>query len=613
MNMKKGLWLLLFLCLWMPLVAAAENDTEESKIDQAFQCLETTLNNKTVSTLSLQESLFSILALGDNTRAVQKLDSENRSVTTNQTCWPRASCTVKETAQALLAYQTLGRNTDKIENYLLSKSGPTTGLNWFILIDIENRAAASCRLQYGSVERTIAIDNEMRLSGDLSGTCLSIVPTGYWLEISQSCIDRSYEISCDQDFLTTLLYTQEESDTIFVSPNTHSAPLNGFTNETVISRCFKESATSECTYEGTLWGALALDEAGLSVANYLPYLAAFSTEGEEYFPAAFLYKLTAGQDYYTDLIQQQRSNSYWESTGSIYKKFYDTALALWSLQGTTAPEVLNAKNHLLETQGANGCWDNTNLRNTAFILYAGWPEFAPSGGFGGSQPGPIESCRAASPAYTCTSSLLQCSSAGGEILSNYDCEGSLYCCSVTPEQATCAELQGEVCSFSEECSGTPQDSADGQCCLGSCMPITTPLTTECEDNGGICSITACDADVEEQTQDACFSPGELCCMPLQTDSDEGGSAMIWIILLLLIALVVAGIIFRKKLRLLLFKSRRAKTPASSSPLTMRRPSFPPSSPPQTMMRTQAQTARRQPTRVDKEMEETLRKLREMSK
>lgn len=620
-----GVVLALSFFLLLPLVAAADgNNTEEFKINQAYSCLQNGINNKTTSTLSLQEAVFGILALGNNERAVKKLESENRSISANQTCWPRASCTIKETAQALLAYRALGRSTTSIENWLSSKSGATTGLNWFLEIDIENHVPATCHVRYGSTDRTVTIGTDMRLTGDLSGTCLSIVPTGYWLEITSTCLDRSYEVSCDRDFLTTLLYKQSSSDAIFVSPTTQSKPASGTTNESISSRCFKSGSSAECDYEGTLWAALALDAAGVKTSSYVPYLAAFATAGERYLPSAFLYKLTGGQDHYTSLIQEQHTNQFWEAPSSAYRKFYDTALALWSLQGATTPESANAKSYLLDVQGSSGCWDNNNLRSTAFLLYAGWPEFARNAGGTTLPPGngtTIESCVDASPSYACVDSLLQCIDAGGEELRNYDCQGSLFCCSVVPQLATCAEFSGQVCDLKEECQGTPRDSADGQCCTGgSCVPITTPTTTECQDQGGTCTTSTC-ANGEHEEQFACSEFSELCCIPDTATTGGGsssGSSTLWIVLLvLLIVLVVLAIIFRRRLQMMFFKGRRPEQPTGSSPILIRRPPFPPSSSargPSYGARPQPAPSTRKPvSQVDKEMEETLRKLREMSK
>lgn len=628
MNIKSGVLIFALLLILVPFVSGEENDTEEAKINQAYACLQNGINNKTTVTLSLQEALFGILALGDNIKAVQKLDSENRSVTSNQTCWPRSSCTLKETAQALLAFRALGRDTTKIENWLLSKTGATTGLTWFLEIDIENHVPSTCHVRYTGADRTITIGSDMRLTGDLSGSCLSIVPSGYWLEIAPTCLDRSYEVSCDQDFLTTLLYKQSDSDTLFVSPNTHSKPAGGTTNESISSRCFKSSASSDCDYEGSLWAALALDAEGINVASYVPYLAAFAQSQERYLPSAFLYKLTGGQDQYTTLLEEQRNNQFWEATSSAYRKFYDTALALWALQGTSAPEVNEAKSYLLEVQGTTGCWDNNNLRSTAFLLYAGWPDFRPGGGPGGSGGTPtttgnvteVESCVDANIQFSCVDSLTQCAEAGGEELRNYNCAGGLFCCSKTPIVPTCAELQGELCDFDEDCDGSLLNAADGQCCSSTCTPSTVPTTTECEDNGGLCTLSACEEGEQEESY-ACSTSSELCCVATSgsggSGTNDSSNLWIWIIVfVILILLVVLAIIYRKKLQMMFHKGRRPDA-SSASPIMIHRPSFPPSSPSSASrygVRPQPATQARKPlSQTDKEMEETLRKLREMSK
>lgn len=621
MNLKRRVFLCLLLFTLLPLVSAEENDTEEFKVNRAYACLQNAINNKTTAALSLQEALFGILALGNNARAVQKLDSENRTVTTNQTCWPKSSCTVKETAQALLASRALGRDTAKIENWLIAKTGITTGLTWFLEIDIENHIPATCHVKYPGADKTVTIGSDMRLTGELGGSCLSIIPSGYWLEIAPTCLDRSYNISCDQDFLTTLLYEQADSNTLFVSPNTHSKPAGGETSESISSRCFKTSG-SECDYEGTLWAALALDAEDAPIASYIPYLSAFAQNQEKYLPSAVIYKLTGGQDQYTTLLGEQHNHQFWEAASSIYRRFYDTALALWALQGTSASEVGEAKTYLLNVQGSNGCWDNNNVRSTAFVLYAAWPDFRPDGGPGGSGGTPAfgnatetESCVDANSQYACVDSLTQCADAGGEELRNYNCAGGLFCCSKTPVVVTCAELQGELCEFDEECEGSVLNSAEGQCCTGSCSASVAPTTTECEESGGLCTTSACESGEQEESY-ACTSSGEICCVTLDTPAESSSERSMWIwitLLAILILLVVLAIIYRKKLQMRFHRGRRPET--SSSPVVISRPPFPPSSPvarynvrPQPMVQ-----ARRPLSQTDKEMEETLRKLREISK
>lgn len=605
---KSGVIIFCALLLLIPFVAAEVNDTEEAKVAKAYACLTNSVNNKTASNIQLQEAIFSVLALGSNDRAVTKLNDEKKS-SGNQTCWPKSSCSLKESAQVLLAYRVLGKSTGEIENYLLSKSGTTSDLTWYLEADINNHLAATCKVRYAGIEKTVSIGEDMKISGDLGGSCLSIVPSGYWMQISPSCIDKSFEVSCSQSFITTLLYTQGTAQTLFVSPNTHSSTAGGFTNETITAKCFKSSST-DCDYEGTLWAALALDDAGKDVSSYIPYLAAFAPDNEKYIPTAALYKLTHGQDYYTNLIQAQTNNQYWLASGSPYTKFYDTAFALLSLQNTAAPEVSNSKNYLLQQQGSNGCWEN-NIRSTAFILYAAWPNSHP-GSTGPTDGTSVELCLNANPRYSCVSSYTLCADAGGSTLDQYFCSGSTHCCSVTPTESTCSQLNGKLCSSDQECNGDKVDSADGQCCIGKCEASVAPTLTECESNGGTCT-SSCSSG-ESETPDSCSPSSNICCMESSSSTTTSSSSWtFWIIILIILIILVAlGIVYRKNIQMIIFKRKPSST---STPIVMNRPPYTPPSmrrPVQQYSRQPVQ-ARRQPSQIDKDMEETLRKLREMSK
>lgn len=602
---KIGVLVFCLLLTAIPLVAAEINDTESSKIDAAYRCLENALANKTASAPpSLQESVFSILALGSDAKAEDKLENEKKS-SSNSTCWPKSACTLKDTAQVLLAYNQLGKSTTSIENYLLSKQGATSGLTWFLLIDIDNHESASCTVKYSNTQHAFTIGEDMKLSGD-GGTCLSVIQTGYWLEISSSCLDKPYEISCDKGFLTTLLYQKSGSDTIYVSPNTQSQSSSGYTTETITSKCFKLG--TECDYEGSLWAALALDRVGRGISDYTPYLVAAAADNGRFLPESFLYKLTNGQDHYSALIQGQHSNQFWMASSTPYNKFYDSALALLALQGKDAPEIANAKEYFLGIQGSSGCWNNNNVRDTAFLLYAGWPDASRTPATSGNHTSSIESCESASAQYSCVSSLFACT--GGNILDNYACPGSLQCCSVTVPQLTCREQQGILCTTSQECSSREVDSADGPCCLGSCTTRPTEEENACLSAGGVCQ-TSCAADEEELSSAVCTSSSEVCCAtstePTTTSSSHWG---LWITLIILIALVALAIVYRRKLQMWFFKTRKSSGNVSSSPITPRRPPFSPGMPP-TVNRYPARPAK--PSSSDKEMEETLRKLREMSK
>ena len=239
------------------------------------------------------------------------------------------------------------------------------------------------------------------------------------------------------------------------------------------------------------------------------------------------------------------------------------------------------------------------------MLYSGWTEYqAPV-----ISTTPTESCTTAG--FYCES-FIDCKEAGGAAYNNFECPGLLECCSININDKTCSEQSGKVCRSNEECSGTEVGSSDGSCCLGVCRELQSQ-ETECEQNSGFC-VSSCDSQTETETSDSCNSASKVCCVlkPAKSSSSLG----IWIIILfILIALVVLAIVFRHKIQLMIFKFKRRGS-VSSAPVMNRRPPFPPMLPPRPPMRmrqTPAQIPRQQTSKLDKEMEETLKKLREMSK
>jgi hypothetical protein len=430
--------------------------------------------------------------------------------------------------------------------------------------------------------------------------------------VNNNCADKTFEISCDKDFVTSLLYQRTGSSSYFVSPDTHSASALGTTEETINSKCF--STSGSCDYEGTLWAALAIDHLAEDSSPYLPYLLALSETNSRYFPSAFLYMLTGGNDQYDELVQSQQQGQYWQ-VGTTYNRFYDTSLAMLALTGSSAAsELSSAKSYLLDTQTTEGCWNNNNIRDTAFVLYAGWPKsISSSDGGGGS-----ETCE--SQGYSCVSSYSTCFNAGG-VTANYDCNGLTICCSVSPSVESCSQQNGEICSASQTCSGTSVQASDGSCCLGTCQTEVI-IESECESSGGFCDAS-CKSN-EEESSLSCDSNSQVCCML----KESSGSGLVWIILLIiLITIVTLGIVYRKKLQLMIFKMKKKKSGPTSSGRSGRKPPFPPASggltsPPirhPIMRRPVARKAtmtRAKPRKVsksDKEFEDTLKKLKDMGK
>jgi len=569
--------------------------SQEEGSDLAYTCLENEIANKT--SFSLQEAIFSTLAIGSEEKLLDKIEEEMSDLN----CWPESSCTIKDTSQALLAYDRINKNTDDIRDYLLSKNSSATDLVWFLQIDISNHVSSTCTITYDDKLYNVNIGEDMKLSGS-TGSCLALSSSEYWLQISKNCYEKEFEISCNEDFITSLLYQKSGSQTIYVSSETHSAPSSGFTEERVDSQCFKSG--NSCDYEGTLWAALALKSIDEDTSSFLPYLLAFAEENKNLFPSSFLYLFTSGDDQYSEIVQSQKSAGFWEAPNTKYNKFYDTALGMLSLQNSASTELDTARNYLLSIQTPKGCWNNNNLRDTAFILYSGWPKTVRSSG-DKTDGGEINCAEAG---FYCGSQF-DCVESQGQVYNEYSCPGFQSCCSVPLIEQTCSEKGGELCSFSEECSGTEVSSAEGSCCLGVCQPATQEFT-ECEEFGGFCSSFC--QDNEESSSYSCGISGGICCIPIE---ESENNLLIWIIIFsILIILVILGIIYRNKLKMWWFKMRSKKGGDKPSTTTPRAPPrFPPIQRGPPIQRT---PLNRRPmprqSKTDKEMEETLKKLREMS-
>ena len=618
--MLKKSSLIILVVLLSSIVLAQSNTSNSSSnigssntdiIGKAYQCLQTQINNKEQSSLSLQEAVFGALALGSNSKLISAIES--KSVNGNH--WADTSSQIKDTAQVLLAYKRIGKNTDSIVSWLKSNERTATDLSWYLEIDIENHVPSQCTVTRGSEQRAISVNEDMTLSGN-TGSCLSIAQGGFWLRVSNSCIDQNYTISCDKDFTTSPLYQRAGSTTFFVSPTAHSAPLGGTTQESFNSKCFS-TASSGCDYEGTLWTALALDNLNKDITDYLPYLLALGESNQRYLPSSFLYALTDGQDQYSQLVQSQQQSKYWQAPNTPNNRYYDSALAMLALQGSGSTEISNSQSYFESIVTPEGCWNNNNIRDTGFLLYAGWPRFVPSNS-GGADTGVSQSCE--ERGYSCTS-VFTCSDIGGSVYEQYSCSSNV-CCSKEALAQSCSSQNGQVCSSGESCSGTAVQSSDGSCCLGSCTIASQ--ADACQQAGGSC-YSSC-TESEEQIPETCSDSGTVCCKSKSTETSSGTNWTLWIIIfVILIAIVVTAILFRNKIKLSMFrKNQQSSNSGYHTGLPPGgRPPFPPSrgpvpmqsrAPPRFIPSNNAVPQRRPgQSSTDSDMDETMRKLKEMSK
>lgn len=615
MNLKKGavlfgtlvvLSLILFSFVRAETNSSLDNNDENS-IELAYSCINTQIEDR--NSLSLDEAIFSAYALGSKEKIEDSLEDNKKS---GEYCWPKSSCTIKQTAQVMLAYDRMGKNFEEIKKWIYKKNASVSELDWYLQVDVQSNSESSCKVKYDGSEKSFKIKSDQKIEGS-AGSCFSISSSGYWLKIRENCLDKEFEISCDQDFITNLLYQKGSSGTLFVSSETHSASSLGSTTEKVDAQCFKQG--NNCDYEGTLWASFALSKDGEETDKYLPYLLALSEDNQKYFPSAFLYVLTSNNEYFDGIIQSQKQNKYWENVGSVGNRFYDTSLAMLALAGTSASELDNAKTYLESIQTKAGCWDNNNIKSTAFVLYSGWPR------------GVSQSEGSGSSSYSCLAAnkfcekRLECLGAGGSVLNEFDCDSfGDVCCSVGVQEQSCSEIGGVICASNQVCSGSSSPSLEGTCCLSACQIKTEQNSCELIENGQCRSECF---DDEEEGSFSCSGGGEICCV-IKDNPEPKGNIWIWILILgILILILILLYLYRRKIQVWWYKRKgnvksrpvntgRDMPPRYSSPPRFGFPGIPRQ--PQMNQNTQRKNSLpvKKPTE-DKEMEETMRKLKEMSK
>ena len=601
--MKRGVvFILLFILLATSFAFAEENDTnitpiasEEtttetsadlSQIDKAYKCLEDKVKDE--CSTSPIDNIFTLLA-------IKKCGKEVKEDSHSDECWPESDCSIKMTSQAVLALDHAGYATSEAEDWLFEQNNTPDDIYWYL--EIESPEETICEIRYDSKDYTINIGADKKISSS-AGSCLSLSTGNYWLRVSPSCYDEEFEVSCDESFLTTLLFKKKTSSTIHVSETTHSASAEGTTKEQVLSLCFTEGAT--CDYEGSLWATLVLDNLGYDVSAFIPYLITMADENSDYLPEAFLYALTGYVDFRSDLLLKQKKQ-YWQESGD---KFYDTALALYPFTQEDFTEKENSKKWLLEIQGDDGCWDNGKIASNGFILASIFPRggyTSDSGNNGGA------SC--ASSGYYCMSSI----SCEGNILSSYDCSGVAKCCDQPATLELCANQGGEICASNEYCSGgTTANAADASygdtCCIGgSCQEQGATSEANCGSFGGTCRPYGCESDEDESFTYNC-DYGDTCCISQIKES----TWWIWLLLILIILIIVA-IIFRDRLRPY-YEKVKSRFKKGSSKQTPRAPPF---FPPRTGMQrrilppSSRPIMRRPPMKKPSDFDDVLKKLKDM--
>ncbi|MEN7981920.1 MAG: hypothetical protein ABFQ65_00550 [Nanoarchaeota archaeon] len=604
--MKKGVLLFILCSLFLISFIIAEDEVSQTIDDKAYTCLKDKLDQTNCDSLSSEGKIFALLTLGECKDEVLA-DSNFKS-------------DLKLTSQAILALDTVGVDTAEAVDWIWAQNKTPTDMIWYLQID--SSEATSCTINYENNDYTINIAEDKKLDSN-AGTCLTRATGNYWLQITPNCYDEEFEITCGEStdsltFKTNLLFKRPNDNTIHVSFDTHSGDGGQTTTEKVEFLCFQKS--NNCDYEGTLWATIVLDYLGTTddLSSLVFYLTTLNDVYSELLPESFLYYLTGENKFENNLIQSQSPSGFWK-VGT--NKYYDTAVALLSVpSGSTSWN--DAISWLEEEQADSGCWNSNNFVDTAFIVYSAWPRgVSLTGGEASISEG--ENCVDAG--YFCMSGI----NCAGEILSSYDCTGFDKCCSKEEVLETCEDLNGEICNSNQQCSGgTSENTFDlnyGQsCCINGACETKVVEEFTCESSRGICRIDGCD-DNEESSYDTCEF-GDTCCVT--KTSKEKNYLWLWILIfLILIGLVILGIFKKDKLRELWFrlKSKFKKSSSGSGNLRRppRRPSTPASaqrriiqgrtSPPRRALVKRPSKITRPSSKAPSEINDVLKRLKEMGK
>jgi hypothetical protein len=597
--------------LALSFISAANDTVSSDPYSSSYTCLKSQIDSRGYSSLTIEELASSLLALGYDGARQSALVSELEKRKSSENCWPSSSCTLRETSLVLLAYNYIGKNVDAIKNWLLNQTMSTKDLTWFLQIETTNKS--DCTITYDGSQKKISISEQKIVSGNL-GSCLKLAYNGYWLEVANSCYDKDFNISCNSDFLTSTFYKKTSGSTLFLTTATKSAPPNGATTQRIDSLCFKQSGS--CNYEGSLWAITAITKKDSSFKNkVLPYLLTLSSEtvNTRLMPSAFLYSLTGFDEYFSELTSLQNSKGYWQASSDSAKRYYDTAIGLFGMSiHKDSEQFIAAKDYLLDPSVlGQGCWNSNNIRDTSLLLYTLDGKTAAS-----TNSGDTTRCSDyASQGYSCLSST-ECDNVNGSALSNFYCYAGLICCSKSqPSEKTCSEKNGVKCTLGQECSsGNLVSSSDSSlCCIdGTCEEPIIPPTSACESASFRCKAL-CDSENEDEKYLQCSSSDLKCCSPKRR-SEQKSYWWLWLLLILII-LVVLAIIFRNQIQMWVF---RLKNNFSKKPIApQQRPPYPMQNQPRQFvprpMMPPARPINKQPFPKQKELDETLRRLKDMSK
>ena len=582
---KRGscLFLLVFFVILLASFANAETSPEINKT-QAYEWLYEQMNSSSWNE-NVDEIALSILALGSGDYNLSDGIDKLRDLEYGGSNWGN----IKDTSLATLALNNVGEDMEDETKWLKTQYVMAfTGGNWLIQVDTAHDGECTLNHDQTGITHDFSI-----LEGKLTTT---LCEESNWIDfercISLVGINEDIEISCELGGTYSPSLIFQSSDEYYLFDQGKNMDLeNG---------CFlTDQGSCSCEYSG--YAAWVLDKLGEEtyVNPYLKFKCSQNIARN-----SFLYMLLDSSDtgpYSIWLKGAQWPDGSWGVDEESAGEEEYTALAILALKqkaSSNSANIRDASKWLATKQMEDGSW-NGNIRDTAFILYVLYgKDYVPYIGDGdGNYCG------------------------DGYMDDEEDCEYDSHC-NITG---------GEICTDSCECvlasetneTGNPQDPDADPCGDGFCDRLGGESCDSCRmDCLEYCSDDDDydydddddddDDDYKECIDDEDCGEGERC-NKASNKCEEKSSWLKWLVAVLAVLLGVAIIYyvymryFKDKLS---GKKSGGKQPPKSSPFPFKQTKqrVPIRRPP-----VSNEYANRRDSKIEKELEESLKKARDVLK
>lgn len=265
-------------------------------------------------------------------------------------CFPKGSCSIKDTSFALLSLGNLNQNTEKIEEWLNGNLRDTEVGKW--LIQITTSSQGSCSIRSGETEINVDLNENGEIV--LNGRNL-----GNWLDVERDlkAIEKRGDVSVScptlgSNVIMTLLRQKANNEFIIAKEFSGSSATFNIDNS-----CY---GTGNCNAESSFYAAWALDSLDKEVKT-LPYLEDNAYDNIIY--NSILYKITGKEKYALRVANLQSIN------GDFGNNIFTTSIAINAIREDFdyQSNVTKAMVWLQSRQVRNDAATNGSIGGTKFF------------------------------------------------------------------------------------------------------------------------------------------------------------------------------------------------------------------------------------------------------